>query len=84
LVENKGPLFEPIQKIFHIVLYFIIYIALAYKMLRKLEQMMTPSAKESEGEEFFAFSAKNLEGTETINLANYKGKICIVVNVASF
>jgi len=45
---------------------------------------MTPSAKESEGEEFFAFSAKNLEGTETINLANYKGKICIVVNVASF
>lgn len=32
---------------------------------------------------FYDFNAKNLEATETINTSKYKGKVCVVVNVAS-
>jgi len=53
-------------------------------IMHALGKLLTPSAVEAgDGSAFFEFSAKNLEGTEEISFDRYKGKVCLVVNVAS-
>jgi len=49
-----------------------------------IAKILTPSPLAADtGSSFYDFSAKNLEGTEEIQFSKYKGKVLLVVNVAS-
>jgi len=53
------------------------------KVLEGIGKIFTGSPVKDDGSSFYDFSAKNLEGTEEISFSKYKGKVLLVVNVAS-
>eukprot|EP00924_Labyrinthula_sp_SR-Ha-C_P010354 snap_masked-scaffold_23-processed-gene-4.19-mRNA-1 protein AED:0.11 eAED:0.13 QI:0/-1/0/1/-1/1/1/0/217 len=53
------------------------------KLEKKLTEAEPPLNSETKVESFYDFKLNNLEETEEIDFSTYKGKVCVLVNVAS-